>query len=161
MPSNIKLKDFLKQAIIAFYNNDKELIQNIDGLERTCVFKIATYLDNIIRVDAEFNHLHLDCEYNKSNTGPKMLGNQKVQPDLIIHQRNLNNLITNPYNTLVVEFKGWWNDNIDDIEKLKKFTSSEFEYEYQLGIFVKLGRTAEETIFQYFKNGQEVLENDF
>ena len=39
--------------------------------------------------------------------------------------------------------------------------SSEFEYEYQLGIFVKLGRTAEETIFQYFKNGQEVLENDF
>ena len=160
MVSNIKLNKCLKMAVSEFYKNDSMLVGNVDGMERTCVSKIVIYLNKIIETDEDFSELNLDVEYNKCNTGTKKLDNKPVIPDLIIHQRNLNNPIANPYNTLVVEFKGCWNDNMDDIEKLKKFTSPYFEYIYQLGIFVKLGRSEASTEYRYFKNGQEVKEND-
>jgi len=108
----------------------------------------------------ELNNLHLDCEYNKSNRGTKILAGVKIRPDLIIHKRNLNNKHANRYNTLVIEFKGWWNNNISDIEKLKSFTSAQYGYNYPLAIFIKLGKNPNKTIYRYFQNGNEISEND-
>lgn len=159
MPTNIRLKKLLKNAIEEFYSNDNELIA-VKGMEQACVFRIGLYLYNLMQRDNELSQFDLDCEYNKSNKGAKILDDVKVRPDLIIHKRNLNNDIPNQKNTLVVEFKGWWNKNLNDIDKLKKFTDERYNYLYPLAVWIKLGKTSNETIFRYFKNGQEVEEND-
>ena len=159
MPSNIRLKNLLKNAIEEFYSNDNELIA-VKGMEQACVFRIGLYLYNLMQRDNKLSQFDLDCEYNKSNKGTKILDDVKVRPDLIIHKRNLNNDIPNQKNTLVVEFKGWWNNNLNDINKLKKFTDERYNYLYPLAVWVKLGKTSNETIFRYFKDGQEVEKND-
>ena len=159
MPTNIRLKNLLKNAIEEFYSNDNELIA-VKGMEQACVFRIGLYLYNLMQQDNELSQFDLDCEYNKSNKGAKKLGDTKIRPDLIIHKRNLGNNIPNKKNTLVVEFKGWWNNNQDDIEKLRRFTDIEYHYLYPLAVWVKLGKTSDKTVFRYFKDGQEVEEND-
>ena len=156
---NSKLKNIVKQAVQKFYENDIELVQ-VKGMEQACVFRIGLYLNEIMKNYPELNHLQLDCEYNKSNRGTKMLAGVKIRPDLIIHKRNLNNNHANQYNTLVIEFKGWWNNNISDIEKLKNFTSPQYGYHYPLAIFIKLGKNHNKTIYRYFQNGNEISEND-
>ena len=148
MPSNIRLKNLLKNAIEEFYSNDNELIA-VKGMEQACVFRIGLYLYNLMQRDNKLSQFDLDCEYNKSNKGTKILDDVKVRPDLIIHKRNLNN-----------DIPGWWNKNLNDINKLKKFTDERYNYLYPLAVWVKLGKTSNETIFRYFKNGQEVEEND-
>ena len=145
---NKKLKNIVKQAVQTFYAKDIELIQ-VKGMEQACVFRIGLYLNEIMKNYPELNDLHLDCEYNKSN-----------RPDLIIHKRNLNNDNANQHNTLVVEFKGWWNDNLSDIEKLKNFTSPQYGYHYPLAIFIKLDKNNNKTIYRYFQNGNEISEED-
>ena len=157
---NAKMKNIIKQAIHKFYHNDNELIQ-VRGMEQACVFRIGLYINEIMQNDEQLRHLDLDCEYNKSNIGTKTLAGVKVRPDLIIHKRNLANTNTNQYNTLVIEFKGWWNDNISDIEKLKNFTNIELGYHYPLAIFIKLGKNFETTSYRYFHNGTEIFDKDF
>lgn len=159
MLSNIRLKNLLKKAIDEFYSKDNELIA-VKGMEQACVFRIGLYLYNLMQQDSTLSQFDLDCEYNKSNKCPKILDNAKVRPDLIIHKRDLNNDIPNQKNTLIVEFKGWWNNNLNDIGKLKKFTDVKYDYLYPLAVWIKLGKTSNETVFRYFKNGQEVEEND-
>ena len=94
MLSNIRLKNLLKNAIEEFYSKDNELIA-VKGMEQACVFRIGLYLYNLMQQDSTLSQFDLDCEYNKSNKGPKILDNAKVRPDLIIHKRNLNNDIPN------------------------------------------------------------------
>ena len=158
--SNKLLNHVIKYAIKKFYEKDCILLKkNIEGMERSCVFRIGIYLQQRIDVYNEFNGLNLDCEYNKSNTNIKMLCGKKVIPDLILHKRNLNNTISKDNNTMIVEFKGYWNRNkYNDYDKLKKFTLLNGEYGYQLGIFVDLKENNYE--IKYFKDGQEVTEND-
>lgn len=156
---NKKLKNIVKQAVQTFYAKDIELIQ-VKEMEQACVFRIGLYLNEIMKNYPELNDLHLDCEYNKSNRGTKMLAGVKIRPDLIIHKRNLNNDNANQHNTLVVEFKGWWNDNLSDIEKLKNFTSPQYGYHYPLAIFIKLDKNNNKTIYRYFQNGNEISEED-
>ena len=160
MTSNNLLKNILKRAINKFYQKDGILLENnLEGMERSCVFRIGIYLQELMDVHIEFNELNLDCEYNKSNTEQKTLCGKPVIPDLILHKRNLNNPITNDNNTMIVEFKGHWNHNeYGDYNKLENFTLQNGEYGYQLGVFVKLKENNYE--LKYFKNGQEVDEND-
>lgn len=160
MTSDKLLNHVLLHAIQKFYKMDGILLENNrEGMERSCVFRIGVYLQQLIDCHIEFDGLNLDCEYNKSNEGRKLLDGEPVIPDLIIHKRNLNNPVTNDNNTMIIEFKGHWNHNEDnDYNKLRKFTLSSGEYGYQLGVFVRLNMNDYE--LKYFKNGQEVAEND-
>jgi hypothetical protein len=55
---------------------------------------------------------------------------------------------------LVAEFKGWWNNDIaDDIEKLEDLTNPLDNYNYVIGVFVRIGRDAAD--YRYFINGVE------
>jgi hypothetical protein len=96
---NNKLKNIVKQFVEKFYEEDNVLIQ-VKGMEQACVFRIGLYLNEIMKNDPNLNNLHLDCGYNKSNRGTKMLAGIKIRPDLIIHKRNLNNDNANQHNTL-------------------------------------------------------------
>lgn len=160
MLTDKQLKKLLKQAIKKFYDNDIILLKDIEGMERSCVFRIGIYLQELMNNHSEFDNLNLDCEYNKSNTEVKCLNEQHVIPDLIIHKRNLDNLTTNN-NIMIVEFKGWWNrEHKQDIEKLEAFTNSHDVYNYQLGVFISLSNSYEELKPRYFKNGKEINENE-
>ena len=133
------LIDILKESVERFYVSDS-ILAKTGGMEQACVFRIGLYLHEIIKTNPQFQNLDLDCEYNKNQRGTKRLDGVTVRPDLIIHQRNLNNGIANDSNTLIVEFKGWWShDTSKDIDKLRKFTGLDEGYIYKLGIFVKLG----------------------
>jgi len=159
MVSNRELKNILQRAIHEFYEKDSILV-SVKGMEQACVFRIGLYLNQLMQNNNELSNLDIDCEYNKSNEGTKTLAGVKIRPDLIVHKRNLSNHAANPHNTLVVEFKGWWNNNTDDIDKLIKFTKQEYGYHYPLAVWVKLGKSKNKTQYKYFCNGQKVDEND-
>ena len=156
----IELISLLKKAVKKFYENDNLLVCK-GGMEQACVFRIGIYLNELIKNHPRFNNLNLDCEYNKSSRGNKRLRGISVRPDLIIHERNFNPDNINDNNTLIIEFKGWWNKNTrNDIDKLIGLTSIQDGYNYKLGIFIKLGKTQETTTFKYYIMGREVLEHD-
>ena len=63
MTSNSLLKNILKRAINKFYQKDGILLENnLEGMERSCVFRIGIYLQELMDVHVEFNELNLDCE---------------------------------------------------------------------------------------------------
>lgn len=145
----------LNEAIHMFYNNDRCLIER-GGMEQACVSRIYYYLQDLMKYDTELNRYDLDCEYNKNgeeakwcmdvDTGEKF----KTRPDLILHKR-----ATNHNNQVIIEFKGWWNNEYNsDVRKLKAFTNPDGIYRYQMGIFVKLNRDG--PLYRYFKDSQEI-----
>ena len=154
MIPNITLTNILKKAIDKFYQKDGILLENqIEGMERSCVFRIGIYLQEFMDELSEFDNLKLDCEYNKNKNETKILYGNRVIPDLIIHKRKIET-----ENKMIAEFKGWWNkDYTDDFDKLKKFTLLHGEYAYQLGVFIKLNERDFE--LKYFTNGQEITEH--
>ncbi len=148
------LVEALKSAIRTFYCRDFGLIE-CKGTERSCVFRIGIYLQEIMNRRDELRELSLDNEYNKKEKDPKKLDGTLIRPDLIIHKRG-----SNDSNKLVVEFKGWWNEDGDDIEKLEKLTNTDFGYSYGLAIFVRLGKTEKDVKYRYFKGGGELCRID-
>lgn len=134
-----------------FFRNDSFLLQN-NANERSVSHKLAEYLQK------QFSDWNVDCEYNRKGLDKKILEGirecseqketDRVLPDIIIHRRNTND------NLLVVEIK-IKNDDSCDIEKLKKFTSSEGEFRYKLGLFIKFNLTNEPSR-RWFKAGKEI-----
>lgn len=58
-----------------------------------------------------------------------------VYPDIIIHKRN-----SNDFNLLVIEFKTYWNDNIeDDVKKINQLIdpSGVYRYKYGMSVIIK------------------------
>lgn len=103
-----KLITLLDVAIDEFYMKDWQLIK-IGVHERTCVARIAHYLQNLMDKDSIYNELSVDFEYNrqtddmltpKKNTKKSKTTEICIVPDLIIHKREINAL-----NILVAEFK--------------------------------------------------------
>lgn len=107
------------------YSEDDDLIVNtpsdsnlINGThhvgERAIVFRFAHYLQNELNMYSEYKSYNLDCEYNRNGISAKILPNfpNGVYPDLIIHKRGRNDK-----NILVMEFKTYWNSNIDADKK--------------------------------------------
>lgn len=146
----------LNEAINMLYRNDQCLIDR-GGMEQACVSRIYFYLQTLINLDIELKTYNLDCEYNKNgnqtkdcidvNTGVSFT----TRPDIILHKR-----LSNQFNKIIIEFKGWWNDESDaDVRKLKAFTNSDGIYRYEFGIFVKLNRDA--PFYRYFNNAQEIM----
>lgn len=149
--TNEKLKSVLEEALKRFYGSEAQEFLINEGVERSCVFRIGMYMQDLIwhDIDGCCNDLNLDCEYNKALGLPKRNDeNEIISPDLIIHKRNTNK------NLMVIEFKGYWNINTDgDLVKLKEFTKSDGKYKYQIGALVVLNiNNAEIT---YFENGAE------
>lgn len=156
---DIALKEILKNALEKFYQRDAKYLLSVRGMEQACVFRIGLYIQNLMNSQSALSHLDLDCEYNKCFNHPKTTPRHPkgARPDLIIHKRNLNKNQPNDKNTMVIEFKGYWNKNIqNDIEKLEDFTNIACGYHYQLGAFVCLNKTNFE--IKYFKNGEECNE---
>jgi len=134
----LNLKKLIQTAIIRLYDNDNSLILR-GGMERSVSFRFALYLaDELAKCDwlREFD---LDMEYNKNGDNPKRTPRRPsgAQPDLILHRRG-NNL----ENILVVEIKGWWNEEPrkNDYIKLEDFIHQEGEYKYGLGAYLELGK---------------------
>lgn len=169
------LEEIIKCALEELYNNDKYLIKeekekeekknsttksNRHVGERSIVFRFGIYLQNEILKIGELKSKQLDCEYNRQYYDKKELcyfenGEnivKKVYPDLIIHKRG------SKENILVMEFKTYWNkDTVDDEEKLKDFTST--EYKYIFGVSIIIGQELEKCKLKWYQDGDKVDEH--
>ena len=150
-----RFKYILNEAINMLYQNDLCLITR-GGMEQACVSRIYYYLQTLINMDNDLKEYNLDCEYNKNGSHTKdcidvITGeNFSTRPDIILHKR-----MSNEFNKVIIEFKGWWNNESDvDERKLTAFTNSNGAYRYELGIFVKLNR--ENPTYRYFRNSQDI-----
>ena len=143
-----QLQGIITNSLEILYQNDLNLIAR-GGMEQSVSFRIAIYLNDAIREIDWLNDLQLDIEYNKNGLNPKRTPRRPngVRPDLIIHSRS-----NNDANTLIVEIKGWWNDETREVDriKLEDFTHQEGEYKYGLGVFLELERNGCEP--QYYRD---------
>lgn len=142
-----KLLLLLDAAIKEFYVKDEYLIQERVH-ERTCVARIAHYLQNMLDKDEAWRDLNADCEYNRQVPDEKLSDScvceeseyemYSVYPDLIVHHRGYNDK-----NLLVVEFKHACNDSEKnrkkDIGKIKDMIKDPQKH-YMMGVYVCLGR---------------------
>lgn len=131
--------------------------------ERSITHKLAEYLQQ------EFKNLDVDCEYNRmlnenSNNPKRMIFPIKsiknndteaktVFPDIIIHNRDSKN-----ENLLVIEVKKKFRNRIDadfDIQKLKTFTSTQFNYSFGLHIIFHVNSKFKKSpILHWYENGK-------
>jgi len=142
------IKEKIERAVRLLRRNDLFLLVN-DSDEWAISHKLAEYLQK------EFLDWHVDVEYNRDKDQIKTLDEEKVRPDIIVHIRNTDS------NLLVVEVKK--SNNLDyvylDKERLKKFTSLEGKYKYNIGllaIFYVANESHKEPIRQYYEKGEQV-----
>lgn len=129
------------EAIKEFYEKDHKLIE-IDCSERSMVFRIGLYLNQLISDSPELQEYDVDCEYNRHYTDVKRTQLDKndselsqVEPDIVIHKRNSGG------NILIIEFKKEERELIDighDDKKLRAFTRQDGDYRYKAGLFIVL-----------------------
>lgn len=146
------LVNLLRTAVQSVYNEHRFLLQFTQGertgLEQAFVFRTGIHFNNLIS-GTPYSELDLDSEYNKNHGNAKTSRRfpHGLRPDLIVHKRD-----SNEENKLVVEFKGWWENDIDaDIRKLEDLTDPNDNYHYLIGVLVIIGRT--EASFRFFING--------
>ena len=146
------LDDLVNQALDMLYEKDMHLIMNraVNSCgkddkhhvgERAIVFRFAHYLQNLIDDNGNFQEYDLDCEYNRNGAKCKALPSfpNGTYPDVIIHKRG-----SNEHNLLVIEFKTYWNRDIDnDKKKLLEFTDPNGRYKFKKGISFLLENTRE------------------
>lgn len=149
-----QLVELLETAVSHVYQEERFLLSysegEREGLEQAFVFRTGIYLSGQL-AGTPFEGLDLDSEYNKSYGDPKRTKHfpRGVRPDLILHRRN-----SNAENKLVVEFKGYWDTEIDrDAMKLIDLTHPEDSYQYAVGVLVIIGKT--KPSFSFFVNGQQ------
>lgn len=141
-PTKAQVQALLKAALDMLYKHDRYLIDNSpyrverNGShhvgERSIVFRLAHYMQNIMDKDEIFQNYVLDCEYNRNGIHTKTLPSfpNGVYPDVIIHNRgnNINNL-------LIMEVKTYWNrDNDQDLCKIREFIEGSGEYCFSFGV---------------------------
>lgn len=142
---NDKILDLINRALDMLYSKDSHLMryepENCDiengshhvG-ERAIVFRLAHYMENLMREDVCFENLDLDCEYNRNKGELKTLpsfGNG-VYPDIIIHKRG-----SNDKNIAVIEIKTYWNsDQSRDEIKISEFTDPKGKYRFIRGVLI-------------------------
>ena len=124
-------------------DNDTDAKEHVG--ERTSVFRIAYYFQNLLIENNCYSELKVDCEYNRYYDGIKTFSGSKkgIVPDMVLHNRNNQN-----NNILVCEFKGYWNNDSDkDKEKIEDLCSKEGMYRYKIGAFIKLNKESFEVTF--------------
>lgn len=153
--SNTEIKKKIRTAIGVLFKNDVWLLLT-DGSERSITHKLAEYLQVLFpdyNVDCEYNRNLLDnikeihplrkeledkgllTKKEKQNATllEKKLLERAVFPDIIIHLRGMHK-----YNLCIIEVKKNTSSVscVYDKIKLKYLTGNEFNY--QLGIFLKI-----------------------
>jgi hypothetical protein len=151
-----RLIKLLQIAVDECYQHDLFLIQQ-KGTEQACVARIFYYLQSEINTNDEFTEfkgLNLDSEYNKHKDISKKVMPEYpngIRPDILLHKRG-----SDDFNLLAAEFKTWDNSNYkNDINKLKVLTDQMGEYNYKLGVFVKLGKTKSQMKKTIIINGKQ------
>jgi hypothetical protein len=152
MDYNYSISEIKKNVEISLgilFRKDSFLLEN--GVhERSISHKLAEYLQT------QFPDWNVDYEYDKKGDAKKrLMGIEKcresettiVYPDIIIHERNKKN------NLLVIEIKTKNQDPTCDIEKLKLFTS-DTEYRYSFGLFIKFNGTDQPSL-DWYKDGKK------
>lgn len=149
-----ELKDAITSALETVYNQDFSLIER-RAHERSIAFRFGLYFSESIAVTSFGNdaELTIDFDYNRNGEGVKdMEGfslSHGVYPDIILHRRGFNNK-----NVVALEFKGYWTANGRDEEKLIGFTHpTQNDYQYGLGVFIRLHPTFNDCEIVYYKNG--------
>lgn len=142
-PTAEDVKEILLDAILAFYENDRDLL-DLDVNERSITHKLAEHLQRRL-LDWQ-----VDCEYNRHGREPKRLetpyrnefvdpaGAEAVTvfPDIIIHRRGTDQ------NLAVIEAKkrGARIDTRDQAKVEAFFRSA--DYRYRVGFTLVLGQDA-------------------
>lgn len=98
--------------------------------ERACVFRFGIYFQRELDKHREFDGYYVDCEYNRGcGVSKRNKEGDLIVPDIILHKRG-----DNDNNLVVIEFKGWWNNNIQkDIVKIKEMIDPNGVYKYKEG----------------------------
>ncbi len=142
-------------ALDQLYLKDYYLIFNMNGhfnhvSERGIVFRFGIYFDELIR--EIYPLLNVDTEYNRNINDLKRLPNRRngSYPDLILHKRGIND-----YNTIVIEFKPWWDvDQNEDKEKIESFCDDFGSYKYKYGALILLAKKREDVKIDIFLQGE-------
>lgn len=163
----------LKQSVDLLYENDSYLIEH-SVHEQDISHRIAHYFENLLEDYSWYkkSSFNIDVEYNKNfdnpkrayekcyncsdiscYTPPKSVNYQSsCKPDIILHERG-----SNDNNILVIEIKKCNKECKDDFAKLSAFTCNASDYKYKMGIYINIDN---QPSYKYFKDGQEVEEND-
>jgi len=135
-PSEKEIIRRVKIAIGILFKNDCYLLES--GVhERTISHKLAEYLQ------IQFPDWNVDCEYNKKGIDTKRQDHKLVYPDIIVHHRDTNE------NLLIIEIKSNRKYCKKDIEKIKKFISPQYDFNYNVGLFIQFNRRKEPEIQSY------------
>ena len=145
-----KAIDCCKEAIQRFYKEDYNLIE-MNSSERSMVFRIGLYINEIVSNDENLREYNIDCEYNRKNFNPKRIDSGCITPDLLIHKRGTNK------NLIAVEFKKSGNSLSHDKDKLSILTNQNGEYGYKAGLLIIL----EKNSFKIFEYCNGILENRY
>lgn len=141
-PTREQVESLVSSALDILYKQDSYLIDNRPYRretnenhhvgERSIVFRLAHYMQNIMDKDEIFKNYVLDCEYNRNGIHAKTLPSfpNGVYPDVIIHNRG-----NNDNNLLIMEVKTYWNrDNNQDLCKIREFVVESGEYHFSFGV---------------------------
>ena len=137
-----QVEALINSALDQLYKNDSYLVNNEPFLrekngnhhvgERSIVFRLAHYMQNIMDSTPAFENYVLDCEYNRNGIHAKVLPSfpRGVYPDVIIHNRG-----NNDNNLLIMEVKTYWNtDNSQDKKKIREFLDASGKYHFSFGM---------------------------
>lgn len=137
--SALEIEELVNVALKAVYKYDKYLI-DIKAHERDIVFRFGIYFQRLLEKHEKFKAYNLDVEYNRNGQDSKKTENfsyNGICPDVILHKRGHNN-----DNLLVLEFKGYWNNDKEGREKDRKtirdLMSLTGKYHYQRGYAILL-----------------------
>lgn len=149
-----EIKGAIATALQRVYSQDNSLIER-RAHERSIAFRFGLYFSEIIKQTSfgDDDELIIDAEYNRNLFNAKNMQGfnapQGILPDIILHHRGFNDK-----NIVVIEFKGHWSGNGRDDEKLRGFTNQEInDYNYGLGVFIRLNTTLDNCEIVYYKNG--------
>ncbi|WP_295100705.1 hypothetical protein [uncultured Candidatus Kuenenia sp.] len=144
------LVKLVKQALKKVYDEQKYLIDN-KVHERSIVFWFGIYLYELVK-DTKFSEYNLDFEYNRNYKQPKSTKNFRAgtYPDIILHKRG-----SNEDNLLIIEFKPYWENDINiDLRKLKDFTDNKGKYKYLMGFLIVIEK--DQPIIKSVINGEVI-----
>lgn len=143
------LEDIIGSSLDKLYKKDIYLIKAGDddshNSEQSIVCQFAYYFKDLYEEKYKDHNLNIDVEYNRNLDDIKRLGDDRIIPDFIFHERG-----ENKNNILVIEFKTWWNsEQAKDKEKIKKLCE-ENKYQYQYGASIIFGKSREEVDIKWY-----------
>lgn len=146
-----ELIEIVKGSVRVLYTKDAYLFTN-NLCERCLVHRFAVYLEQ------NLSSYNVDCEFNKriegERTSNKYLSNINGNyVDIIVHKRSNRG----GDNLICIEIKksGNYSGRSKDRRNLEILTSDD-GYQYQLGLYVILGKTRKKTKIEIYERGNRI-----